>query len=319
MESRPLQVVTLVLAAVLGPAAAACAGPTPRDRFFISGDGEVRLENLKTGDKARIRYRDAMGAYPAAARARIDRLFGIPSGSDDRIALRLVALLDYIEDRYRVPIRINSGYRSPEYNSQLRAKGRLAAKASLHMEGMASDIVLGTALAARAFDDMRALACCGVGYYHGESLHVDTGPARFWDETSSGVGMDLSSRNKLVMARTDRDVYLPGERIELRIARITDYPIGVSALVGVERDGALLAATPIDGATGKCATIAEPAQRDLRLTLPAGLPAGALLTVRLDLCNRPFPEMPERIVSNEFLVSAPTDRESRGSARAAQR
>jgi uncharacterized protein YcbK (DUF882 family) len=92
--------------------------------------------------------------------------------------------LDYFEDRFQQPIVIISGYRSPEYNENLRAKGRLAAKASLHMEGMAADIQMRKGLSTKAFPLLRALQCCGVGYYHGDSLHLDTGPAR-WDETTS--------------------------------------------------------------------------------------------------------------------------------------
>jgi uncharacterized protein YcbK (DUF882 family) len=303
MISLPLPAVILTLVAVLGSGPLWCGDLWARDRFFISGDGRVRLENFKTGDQATIRYRDAQGAYPVTAQAGIDRLFGVPAGASDHISLRLVSLLDYIEDRYQRPIRINSGYRSAEYNRRLRDQGRLAAKASLHMEGMACDLVLGAALAPRAYEDIRALACCGVGYYHGESLHVDTGPARFWDETSSKVDTDISAHNKLVMVRTDRDIYLPGEPIDLRIARITNYPIGVWAIAGVEGDGALLASIPFHGGQGDCMTIDEPIQRVLSLTLPVRLPPATRLRLRLDLCNKPFPEMPDWIVSNEILVS----------------
>ncbi len=300
MRPDSLPLLILACAVLFGP------GPAPgavlADRFFISGNGEVRMENLHTGDKADIRYRDPQGNYPAAAQARIDRLFGIPVGAPDHISLRLVSLLDYIEDRYHEPLVINSGYRSPEYNGKLHAEGRLAAKASLHMEGMASDLLLGRALAPRAFADIRALNCCGVGYYHGESIHIDAGPARFWDETTSKVRTDISAHNKRVMASTDRDIYLPGERIALRIARITDYPIGISATVGIERDGQQLDAAPLVDAKSACLTITKPAQRDLSLTIPAGLPQRTRLQLRVDLCDKPFPEMPDRILSNEFLI-----------------
>jgi len=64
------------------------------------------------------------------------------------------------------------------------------------------------------------MACCGVGYYHDNSLHVDTGPVRYWDETTSKVYTNISEHNKQIMARTDLDIYLPGETVELRLARI---------------------------------------------------------------------------------------------------
>ncbi len=303
---RPHHLLPFVIAmcTVLGPGTAVSGDTALSDRFFLSGDGKIRIDSLKTGESEEIRYREAQGTYPEAARKQIDRLFGIPSGAPDHISLRLISLLDYVEDLYHVPIDINSGYRSPQYNGLLRAKGRLAAKASLHMEGMAADLMLGQSLAARAFEDIRDLDCCGVGYYHGKSLHLDVGPARFWDETSSKVDTDISAHNKLVMARTDRDIYLPGEPIELRIARITDYPIGVSASLQVERNGDPLASAPVLGAAGGCITIAEPAQRDLHLRVPNGLPTGARLRLRLALCNKPFPEMPDSILSNDILVWA---------------
>jgi uncharacterized protein YcbK (DUF882 family) len=304
MRSHPLLLSTVALCILLSPGRALSGDTRPSDRFFISGDGKIRIENLKTGDTAEVRYREPRGTYPEAARKRIDRLFGISPGAPDHISLRFVSLLDYVEDRYHLPIRVNSGYRSPEYNALLRAKGRLAAKASLHMEGMAADIVLGRTLAARAFQDIRALACCGVGYYHGESLHLDIGPSRSWDETSSKVDTDISAHNKLLMARTDRDIYLPGERIELRIARITDYPIGISASLQVERSGIQLARAPAIGAAGDCLTIAKPAQREILLRVPGGLPTGTRLQLRVGLCNRPFAEMPNTILSNDILVWA---------------
>ena len=45
------------------------------------------------------------------------------------------------------------------------------------------------------------------GYYHGDVVHIDVGPARFWDETTSGVGTGISDGNKLIGIITDYDVY----------------------------------------------------------------------------------------------------------------
>src|SRR5713101_2786215 len=185
------------------------------DLYFLSGDGLIHLTNAHTGESARIRYRLPDGSYPQAAHQQINRLFGVPAASSDAISLRLISFLDYIEDRFHQPITIISGYRSPEYNEGLRSQGRLAAKASLHMEGMAADIMTQKNLAAKAFKIIRDLHCCGVGFYHGNSLHLDTGPPRFWDETSSKVKTDISTHNKSIMVRTDQDIYLPGEKVEL--------------------------------------------------------------------------------------------------------
>src|SRR5262249_21782461 len=75
-----------------------------RDRYLLSGDGWIQLTNAKTGQSARVHYRLPDGSYPPAAHRQIDRLFSVPSGSSDHIALRLVAFLDYFEDRFHQPI-----------------------------------------------------------------------------------------------------------------------------------------------------------------------------------------------------------------------
>ena len=271
------------------------------DRYFVSGDGRIDLKNGKTGRAERVQYRLADGSYPAEARRRIDRLFGIPDASSDQISLRLVSLLDFIEDRYRQPIEINSGYRSPEYNADLRAKGRLAARASLHIEGMAADIVLGRRLAPAAFEDLKAMDCCGVGYYHGASLHVDTGPARFWDETSSKVDTDISARNKRIMVVTDRDIYLPGEVVTLRLARITDYPFSVSADLSVLRHGEFVGTFPMDSSR-PCLPVSGPEDRTYAWALPREIRHEERLQVRLSFCDKPFPEMPDHVDSNPFVI-----------------
>jgi uncharacterized protein YcbK (DUF882 family) len=274
----------------------------PLDRYFLSGDGIVSFDNEKTGQSVRIRYRLQDGTYPEAAAQRIDRLFGIPSGSDEHISLRLVSLLDYIEDRYRRPIDLLSGYRSPDYNQSLRARGRLAARASLHMEGMAADIDLGKDLAPRVFEVIKALDCCGIGYYHGESVHVDTGPPRFWDETTSKVQTDISAHNKRIMVRTDRDIYLPGETVTLRLARITDYPLGLAPTLTLVRDGRSLGAFSVDGNRGACLPVDDQSERTWPWTIPQSFSVRGRVELRLHFCDKPFPEMPDFVDSNPFVV-----------------
>src|SRR5712691_11541991 len=82
----------------------------PKDRYFLSGDGWIQLTNAKTGQSARIHYRLPDGSYPPEAHRQIDRLFGVPSGSGDHVALRLISFLDYFEDRFHQPISLISGY-----------------------------------------------------------------------------------------------------------------------------------------------------------------------------------------------------------------
>lgn len=294
---------SLAATALLLAAAAALAAP--KDRYFISGDGTVRLSNAKSGESARIRYRLPDGSYPARARAQIDHLFGVPAAGGDTISLRLVSLLDYVEDRYRRPLKLISGYRSPEYNAGLRAKGRLAAKASLHMEGMAVDLELGGKTAAQAYEDIKALDCCGVGYYHGASLHLDTGPARYWDETTSKVHTNISEHNKRIMLSPEEDIYLPGETVRLLLARITDYPLGIAHRVQVLRGEALLGSFGLDGDDSACRTVADRKARYLSWHIPTDFRPRGRVQLRLQICAKPHPETPDTVLSGTLAIRAP--------------
>jgi uncharacterized protein YcbK (DUF882 family) len=276
----------------------------PTDRYFFSGDGSIHLVNAHTNASAKIRYRLQDGEYPTVARQQIDRLFGVPASSSDHIALRLVSVLDYIEDTYRQPIEIISGYRSPEYNEALRAKGRLAAKTSMHIEGMAADIRMQKVLSAEWFQVLKKLGCCGVGYYHDNSLHVDTGPVRYWDETTSKVRMNISEHNKQVMVRTELDIYLPGEKMEIRLARITDYPICVASRFYLMQDDEVVKEFSFDSKEEGCVAVKATDQRTLQWTIPADFHPERKVKLRLHLCDRSFPEMPEQIESNPLQVRA---------------
>ncbi|MBI3245063.1 MAG: DUF882 domain-containing protein [Deltaproteobacteria bacterium] len=274
----------------------------PVDRYFFSGDGSIHLTNAHTNQSARIRYRLPDGTYPAEARQQIDRLFGVPAGSSDHISLRLVSVLDYIEDHYHQPVEIISGYRSPEYNENLRTQGRLAAKTSMHIEGMAADIRMRKVLSAEWFQTLKTMNCCGVGYYHDNSLHVDTGPVRYWDETTSKVGTNISEHNKQMIIRTEQDIHLAGETVELRLARITDYPVGVMAGFSVVQEGKEPQAFSFDGGVDGCLIVKDPFQRTFKWTAPADFHPEGKVQLRLRLCERAYPEMPEQLDSNPLQI-----------------
>ncbi len=306
------------------------AGPVTADskmspgRFFLEGDGQLTLVNKKTGQQATIRYRQPDGNYAATGVKEINRLFGVSAGSTEGIALRLVSLLDYLQDHFTQScrgepmcspgqthgsaptIQIVSGYRSPTYNENLRKKGKLAARTSLHIEGMAADIDMAGVSGETLWHYIRDLNCCGAGFYHGKGIHVDTGPVRFWDETSTKVETDISSHNKMIMVRTDQDIYRPGETVILDLSRITDYPIGIKPVLKIVPLGL---PSPLSGeesgvrASGHCQILPDrPHIKNLKWPLPEGLPEGKRLQVELELCDKFFPEMPDKITSNEFVV-----------------
>src|SRR5262249_27499355 len=130
-------------------------------------------------------------------------------GKSTAISLRLIELIDFVEDRYR-PSRLTlvSGYRSPALNQALRAGGRRVAEASLHTEGLAVDLQPGGVDLPRLWRELRELDAGGVGLYEADGfLHLDSGPPRFWEAATSGVEKNRSADNARLFARTDFDRY----------------------------------------------------------------------------------------------------------------
>ncbi len=79
------------------------------------------------------------------------------------------------------PYTLLSGYRSPATNAMLRSNSRGVARNSLHMQGEAADLRLGSRSVSQI---ARAAAACeagGVGRYSGSNfVHMDCGPVRTW-------------------------------------------------------------------------------------------------------------------------------------------
>ena len=299
--------------AVLEPC---CAETSVGKRYFYSGDGTISLVNAKNGISFKGKYRSSDGAYDKKALRKIDKTFGADyDESVSRISLRLIEFLDFLQDRLRpgAQITIVSGWRSPEYNTSLRNKGRLAAKASLHQYGMAADIKMSGVSSKHVWNYVKQLGFGGTGYYQGELVHVDVGPARSWDEKTSGVGTDISEHNKLIGLVTDFDIYRPGEKISLRFIRMTAFPIGVIpefALYSVGNDGGseninIFKPSFAVNAEGDCPHFAGIVQMlGIGYYLPANIPPGRY-KVRASFCERPWEDMPAEISTPEFEVVRP--------------
>jgi uncharacterized protein YcbK (DUF882 family) len=304
--------VVLCVLMVIAPGAAAAG----ESRFFYSGDGRLRLFSEKNGQMFEGAYRRSGGGYDASALAAIHRVFGAPYDSDlPTVSLRLIAYLDFLEDRLRpgALITITSGYRSPAYNTGVRARGGLAAKASLHQYGMAADFVMAGVSSERVWQTVKSLGFGGAGYYHGRTVHVDVGPARFWDETTSGVGTGISDDNKLIGIVTDFDVYRPGDPLVLRFIRMTAFPIGVDPVFSLEVRSA-------DGRTGKpvtfrptiaisdegdCPQFADIDQMAaIRWRVPSHLPPGRY-AVCARFCAPRWAAMPAVVETPVFEVGTP--------------
>jgi uncharacterized protein YcbK (DUF882 family) len=289
---------------------------TDVSRYFYTGDGKLSLVSAKNGISFNGRYRKSKGIYDQKALSTIHRLFGAENDKPvSLISLRLIEFLDFLEDTLQpgAQITIVSGYRSPQYNTDLRNKGRLAAQASLHQYGMAADIKIQGASSKRVWNTVKKLGFGGTGYYKGELVHVDVGPARFWDEKTSGVGTDISIHNKLIGLVTDYDIYLPGETIELRFIRMTSFPVGVVpefVLERVEENGQSKEITRFKpplaiSVKSECPQFSDiDRMMGIGWKLPSGLSSGRY-KIRTSFCQRPWEDMPAHVHTAEFAVSRP--------------
>jgi uncharacterized protein YcbK (DUF882 family) len=214
-----------VAALVAFMSAVAAAAPP---RFFIMGDGRLALVNAHTDARVDVQFRRKDGTYDEAALAQIRRAFR--SAGDDgegRASLRLIEILSQLQQTTKVrPLTLMSGYRSPEYNEDLRAKGARAAGGSLHTEGLAADVAFPRKLLKPLWMKVRALDCCGAGYYAKEGfLHIDVGRPRFWEPQTSRVEENLSAGNAKLFARTEFDRYATDEVIVVNLHALTVGPV----------------------------------------------------------------------------------------------
>ena len=149
-------------------------------------------------------------------------------GREGAISLRLIELLAYVQDHFHPrQMTLLSGYRSPEFNEDLRAAGGQAAQTSLHTQGLAADVALQRRRpATRCGASCATLRTGGAGYYRkGNFLHLDTGPPRFWEETTSRVGENLSAGNARIFLRTDFDRYPTIDGAVCSLYSVTAFPL----------------------------------------------------------------------------------------------
>lgn len=303
-----------LLILVLAATGTASSGTIPDvSRYFYKGNGKLNLLSAKNGISFSGQYRKSKGIYDEKALRKINRLFGAEKDRPlSAISLRLIEFLDFLEDTLHPGARITivSGWRSPKYNTDLRNKGRLAAKASLHQYGMAADLKIQGVSSKRVWNTVKKLGFGGAGYYHGKYVHVDVGPARFWDEKTSGVGTDISTQNKLIGLVTNYDVYLPGEMIDLRFIRMTAFPIGVRpefVLEKIENNGQLKEMVRFKPSFAKFAKSQCPQffsidqMMGIHWKLPGDILPGRY-KIRTFFCRRLWEEMPIEIVTPEFDI-----------------
>ncbi len=286
--------------------------------YFISGSGEISLKNDKKNSSVKIRYREGENQYNEAALKKINQVYGSPYEiSTERMSLRFLELLSYLQKHFNgATIHILSGYRSPTLNQGLRNQGKLAAISSMHIESAAADIFLEGIEITEVRDFLMNLNCCGVGYYHGRHVHLDTGPKRFWDEKTSGTEKKEPQENEKIIALTDKDIYssknvIPGgDKIRFNFVRISDYPINTAGEVILEKQNGSewkkTTSATIDSfqakSFGDCESLSERKKtKDLKLTPKEKLPPGKY-RLQISFCKKEPTKMPDSITSNEFEI-----------------
>lgn len=284
-------------------------------RFFHSGDGRLNLRSEKTDARFNGVYRTGPRAYDPNAYQGICRVFGAPCESHPAMSLRLIEFIDAVADHFNpgAEITITSGYRYSRYNTRLRKQGRLAAKASLHQYGMAADLKIAGVPSRSIWQYIKTLGFGGTGYYQGDTVHIDVGPARSWDEKSSGVGTGISDDNKLIGLVTDYDIYRRGEPVTLRFIRMTAFPIGVRPEMVLFRHSrrhgweATLPFVPeFAAAVGeRCPQFVDIEAMDgIRWQIPSNLSPGRY-KIKARFCRSPWNEMPVDVTTLEFHVGGP--------------
>lgn len=298
---------------LLSPAVTICADK-PAGAFFLMGDGRLHIRNIHTGEEASVSLLNPDGSINEEAFGRIDRVFGFPTKEKgEHISPRLIFMLDYFSDLVAPGkvITMISGYRSHEYNSALRDAGGNVGRTSTHMDGMALDFHIREVRGRKLWQIMKSKKCCGVGYYGGKNVHLDSARPRFWEAATSKVRTGESDYNRRIYLSTDLDRYRAGGNVRLSLSSVSDFGFGIKRAVFF-----------IDGSRGKStvatAVIKSPednscimiedrkSSRFLYVSIPPSLEVGRY-RIRMDFCERPFGQMPMSAFSNEIelLSQAP--------------
>jgi uncharacterized protein YcbK (DUF882 family) len=277
--------------------------------FFLMGDGRLHIYNVHTKREAKVNMLLPDGSFNESAFEQIDAVFGYKSrGLGDHISPRLLFMLNYFSNQvaHGRTIFLTSGYRSPEYNAEIRKAGANAAKTSVHIDGLALDFYIEGVKGKELWEIVREKNCCGVGHYGGREIHLDAARPRFWEAATSGANTNESDYNRKMYLSTDFDRYRPGQNVRLSLSSISDFGFGIRRKAFLlNESGGTTPVTEIEIQNtnpGTCLIIKERTDsRFITLSLPGEAKEGRY-RIRLDFCQRPFEQMPVKIESNEIEV-----------------
>jgi uncharacterized protein YcbK (DUF882 family) len=312
VSRRFLQQSLLLFLAVLW-LSPAVRGETETGRFFLMGDGKIKIKNLHSGLEESATLLNPDGSLNQEGFARVDAVFQFPTREKgEHISPRLIFMLDYFSDRVAPgkAIKMVSGYRSPDYNTGLRNAGGNVAPTSLHMDGMALDFSIDGVNGKALWQLIKSKDCCGIGHYGGASVHLDAGRPRFWEAATSKVKTGESDYNRRLYLATDYDRYRAGETVRLTLAAVSDFGFGIirtGALVDAGDGNHTVASVTLRGQDdADCLAIPDrKTAHSITLALPQPLPEGRY-RVKIEFCRRPFEQMPRTTLSNPIEIMRPS-------------
>lgn len=164
----------LAVAAMPVPALAGVLEERTRQLDFI---------NVRTDESLSVTYWRG-GRYRPKAIDQVSHLLrDVPSGEVKPIDPQLIDLLYRIHQKLGsdAPFAVISGYRTPRTNRLLAKRKSGVATHSLHMDGMAVDLLLPDRPLADVAEAAWSYRAGGVGYYPSSNfVHLDVGPVRRW-------------------------------------------------------------------------------------------------------------------------------------------
>lgn len=139
--------------------------------------------------------------------------------------------LQALRDSLGKPLVLTSAYRSPEHNRRVGG-----AKASLHMQGIAFDVVMANHDPHEFEAAARAVGFTGFGYYPKSGfMHIDIGPARSWGtpwpKTATGWGAEPPRQPETIREDTDTQV-VAGASVAGAVAVAAEHLPVASGLLG---------------------------------------------------------------------------------------
>jgi len=160
------------------------------------GDGSLSLYSYRANEAVQVTIH-SNGKYNPSELSKVHYIMRC-RGNDSvyDIDRRLIDLIDNIQDHFGADtIEIISGYRSPQFNKDLKDSGRGVATESRHTKGLAADIHIYEISEEAVWKYVKSLSVGGAGLYPCyDFVHIDIGRKATWREADCAkrklVGLD---------------------------------------------------------------------------------------------------------------------------------